>query len=545
MHTKLEVGCEFNNCTSVTSPGANIASPITSSLFGILGNAIALVTVHQMKLERHRTVFFVFIAGLAFADLVGIFLTTFPVLLVYSHGYYFGGPMMCNYHAFTMVTFGILTPMIACAMSLERYFGIRHGYFYMLHFSPQRARMALLSLWLVAIIFSALPIFGFGQYAIQYPGTWCFLNLHPENAIDAAYSITFAVLNLLLIGVMIICNIGVQCTLVALRCQRSSADRADRFRRTHRSPQQEELEVQMMFVLLAITIVFTLCWTPLQFQILKNQFYEHKTASDHAGDLLAIRLASINQIIDPWVYILCKKLCFRRGCTCWKTNWGSIKRSLSQKEFIGTSSLRSALVHFRAQQPPTRSASRSCSRCRQKRVEVEVEAGETVNLGEVNHFSSSLSNAVIGYDSTSKSTSLPNNASPAPTAILISGSEGGTESSASHEIPIPIFTSSQYSIQRRRTRSTPRSSRQEERQPPAADLTDTMTNANNMSKARIFSNDGGEEKVSAIGRRRHSWCCSNGRFPMTVKRFATQSTQTIDETQTKYSRTNIMTDLNA
>lgn len=37
MDTKLEVGCEFNNCTSVSSPGANIASPITSSLFGILG----------------------------------------------------------------------------------------------------------------------------------------------------------------------------------------------------------------------------------------------------------------------------------------------------------------------------------------------------------------------------------------------------------------------------------------------------------------------------------------------------------------------------
>lgn len=39
-----------------------------------------------------------------------------------------------------------------------------------------------------------------------------------------------------------------------------------------------------------------------------NQFYEHKTASDHAGDLLAVRLASINQILDPWVYILCKKV---------------------------------------------------------------------------------------------------------------------------------------------------------------------------------------------------------------------------------------------
>ncbi|XP_032780853.2 prostaglandin E2 receptor EP3 subtype [Daphnia magna] len=541
MDTKLEVGCEFNNCTSVSSPGANIASPITSSLFGILGNAIALVTVHRMKLERHRTVFFVFIAGLAFADLVGIVLTTFPVLLVYSHGYYFGGPMMCNYHAFTMVTFGLLTPMIACAMAMERYFGIRHGYFYMLHFSPQRARMALLSLWLVAIIFSSLPMFGFGQYAIQYPGTWCFLNLHPETTIDATYSITFAVLNLLLIGIMIICNIGVQCTLVALRCQRSSADRADRFRRTHHSPQQEELEVQMMFVLLAITFVFTLCWTPLQFQILKNQFYEHKTALDHAGDLLAIRLASINQIIDPWVYILCKKLCFRRGCTCWryvvqKTNWGSIKRSLSQKEFIGTSSLRSALVHLRAQQQPTRSASasRPCSRCRQKRVDVdlEVDAAETITLDEANHFSSSLSNAAICYDSTSKSTSLPINASPAPTAILIGGgSDGGTESSASHEIPIPIFTSSQYSIQRRRTRSTPRSSRKEERRNPIVNHTDTTAENKNRSAARVFSIDC-EEKIPAIGRRRHSWCCSNGPFSTVGKRYVTQSTQTIDETQT-------------
>ena len=57
----------------------------------LLGNSIALVTVHQMKFERHRTVFFVFIAGLAFADLIGQVLTTFPVLLVYSHGYYVGG----------------------------------------------------------------------------------------------------------------------------------------------------------------------------------------------------------------------------------------------------------------------------------------------------------------------------------------------------------------------------------------------------------------------------------------------------------------------
>jgi hypothetical protein len=46
----------------------------------------------------------------------------------------------------------------------------------------------------------------------------------------------------------------------------------------------------------------------LQIQILLNQFYEHKTAADHAGDLLVVRLASINQTLDPWVYILSKKV---------------------------------------------------------------------------------------------------------------------------------------------------------------------------------------------------------------------------------------------
>lgn len=49
-----------------------------------------------------------------------------------------------------------------------------------------------------------------------------------------------------------------------IRCGRSQADHPDQFRRTHRNRQQAELEVQMTVVLLAITLVFTLCWVPLQ-----------------------------------------------------------------------------------------------------------------------------------------------------------------------------------------------------------------------------------------------------------------------------------------
>lgn len=51
-------------------------------------------------------------------------------------------------------------------------------------------------------------------------------------------------------------------------------------------------------------------WWNKKIQILLNQFYKHRTAADHAGDLLAIRLASINQTLDPWVYIFSKKVIF-------------------------------------------------------------------------------------------------------------------------------------------------------------------------------------------------------------------------------------------
>lgn len=80
---------------------------------------------------------FEFVSLLKMSNLLKTFRTTklfffYKIMIMQS--------WMCSYHAFTMILFGILTPMIASAMALERYFGIRHGYFYMLHFNPYRAR---------------------------------------------------------------------------------------------------------------------------------------------------------------------------------------------------------------------------------------------------------------------------------------------------------------------------------------------------------------------------------------------------------------------
>lgn len=45
-----------------------------------------------------------------------------------------------------------------------------------------------------------------------------------------------------------------------------------------------------------------------QVRLFLNQVWPHSTRADHLQDLIAVRLTSINQIIDPWAYIICRKV---------------------------------------------------------------------------------------------------------------------------------------------------------------------------------------------------------------------------------------------
>ncbi|XP_067678376.1 prostaglandin E2 receptor EP4 subtype-like isoform X2 [Haliotis asinina] len=75
----------------------------------------------------------------------------------------------------------------------------------------------------------------------------------------------------------------------------------------HRNILEMEMETQMVWFLGAITIVFCTCYAPLNVHILTNQITGQ---IDVKKDLISIRLASINQILDPWLYILLRKAMF-------------------------------------------------------------------------------------------------------------------------------------------------------------------------------------------------------------------------------------------
>lgn len=83
-----------------------------------------------------------------------------------------------------------------------------------------------------------------------------------------------------------------------------------------------------LIVLSFCPLVTILCFVSSpQVRIFVNQIYGPAEIAagvkpDYRSDLLAIRFASFNPILDPWVYILCRRSLFTKGCEWLKRTVG-------------------------------------------------------------------------------------------------------------------------------------------------------------------------------------------------------------------------------
>nr|XP_053647200.1 uncharacterized protein LOC128698817 isoform X2 [Cherax quadricarinatus] len=350
--TQLTVICQPNvTCSALNGlPGATIVSPILLCLSGVTGQIWALYYLYTTTRPQHsRTVFFVLLSTLIWTDLIGKVLTTSPALVAYVHGRWVGGVPLCNFHGFSMMLISLVTHLLVSTMAVERFIGIRHGYFYNKNITTSRTKLLLLGIWLFSVLFCALPLFGVGQYGLQYPGSWCFVNIHVTSDSPLRhliYTNVFGIFTIVNLLIMVFCNIVViivllekamsrrgnfcQATLLCLRlCRQRCSDTS--FCAPHRTYRQRELEMQMVTVLLVITVVFVVSWTPIDLRLFLNQVWPHKTREDHLQDLIAVRLTSINQIVDPWAYIICRKVFATRA-------WRWVRLSLMGSRLLGRES---------------------------------------------------------------------------------------------------------------------------------------------------------------------------------------------------------------
>ncbi|KAM6225062.1 prostaglandin E2 receptor EP4 subtype [Rhynchocyon petersi] len=319
--------------------GNSVTIPAVMFIFGVVGNLVAIVVLCKSRKEQKETTFYTLVCGLAVTDLLGTLLVSPVTIATYMKGEWPGGDALCKYSTFILLFFSLSGLSIICAMSIERYLAINHAYFYSHYVDKRLAGLTLFAVYVSNVLFCALPSMGLGSSRLQYPDTWCFIDWTTNVTAHAAFSYMYAGFSSFLILATVLCNLLVCGALLRMHRQfmrRTSlgteqhaaaaalASAAGRghpaaaypalprlrdFRRRRSFRRIAGAEIQMVILLIATSLVVLICSIPLVVRVFINQLYRPALEEEISKnpDLQAIRIASVNPILDPWIYILLRK----------------------------------------------------------------------------------------------------------------------------------------------------------------------------------------------------------------------------------------------
>uniref|UniRef100_A0A146PMJ0 Prostaglandin E2 receptor EP4 subtype n=1 Tax=Fundulus heteroclitus TaxID=8078 RepID=A0A146PMJ0_FUNHE len=301
-----------------TSPptSRSLTTPAIMFIFGVLGNVIAIVVLRLSRKEQKETTFYTLVCGLAVTDLLGTLLVSPVTLATYVKGEWQGGDPLCQYSGFVLLYFFLVQLSIVFTMSVERFLAINHAYFYNEFVNQRLAALTLLAVYVSSLVFCALPIAGIGQVKLQEPKTWCFIHWKSNDTTVRTFNLIYAGLNSVIVLATVFCNVMVCGALILMHrrfIRRTSLGtdprRVVELRRRRSFRRLAGAEIQMVVVLIGTSAVVLICSIPLVLRIFENQLFANQTqqTSGLNRDLIAIRMASVNPILDPWFYILLKK----------------------------------------------------------------------------------------------------------------------------------------------------------------------------------------------------------------------------------------------
>ncbi|XP_061738864.1 prostaglandin E2 receptor EP3 subtype [Nerophis ophidion] len=308
----------------------SVVFPITMMLTGMVGNSLALILVYvsyRRKENRRKKSFLLCVGSLALTDLFGQLLTSPIVISVYRADLRWeridSSGKLCAFFGVCMTTFGLCALFMASAMAVERAAAIGSPHWYSKHMKSSLTKQTLALIWCLVLLFALLPVAGVGQYTRQWPGTWCFISTGDRRVPgNIFFSFTFALLGVFSLLVTLSCNLLTIRGLI-LRCKTKSGS-------SQASKHWERLTTETVVQLLGVMCVLLVCWSPLlvlMLRMISSQVSSHEcnSASSESSSmrdvhldcnffLTAIRLASLNQILDPWVYLLLREILLRKFC---------------------------------------------------------------------------------------------------------------------------------------------------------------------------------------------------------------------------------------
>ncbi|XP_036407977.1 prostaglandin E2 receptor EP1 subtype-like [Megalops cyprinoides] len=312
----MAVVAQLDNSTSEKSPSSSPMAAGLSMTLGILSNIVALIILakaYSRLRRRSKAAFLLSASSLVATDFAGHIIPGALVLRLYMEGArdspQEASEASCQFLGGCMVFFGLCPLFLGCAMAAERCLGVTRPLLHASLVTTARTKLSLSAILLVALCVALLPSFRLGAYTYQFPGTWCFIRvLDNIQATDMAFVLLFSGLGLASLAVALVCNTISGLTLVLARLRKRPCNR--RSAKSH--------DIEMVVQLVGIMVTSCICWSPLLIFGLMSAMQSYSNSL--GGDLhtykrlmvMGVRLATWNQILDPWVYILLRRAVLRK-----------------------------------------------------------------------------------------------------------------------------------------------------------------------------------------------------------------------------------------
>ncbi|XP_060736527.1 prostaglandin F2-alpha receptor [Tachysurus vachellii] len=290
----------------------SVASSVITMTVGIVSNTLALfilLKAYQRLRMKSNAYFLLFASGLVVTDFLGHLINGSLALYVYSLNKEWESfdpkQVLCGVFGICMSFFGLSPLLLGGIMAVERCIGVTRPLFHTTALTSYHIHRLLALTWILALLVALLPVLVWRPYQVQGSRSWCFYRLVGlHDWLDMLLPMIFSMLGLLALLISFVCNTVTGFTLLWTRMHREPD-----YHCSHRN----SLHFEMICQLLAIMMVSCICWGPFLVTIFITSF-QQKGEDEYSHLLLTVRLATWNQILDPWVYILLRKAVLKRLC---------------------------------------------------------------------------------------------------------------------------------------------------------------------------------------------------------------------------------------
>ncbi|XP_048739492.1 prostaglandin E2 receptor EP4 subtype-like [Ostrea edulis] len=284
------------NCTKYDPFDSSWVPVCIEFCLGTIGNILALVILWISRRHNGWRPFDKMFAGLALDNLLSIMLTDPFIFKRYTSGSTWSyNQTLCDFNSFLLVNNHLSSAFLICAMSIDQFLiarefeketgssGRREG---------KRYTIMVFVLMIVSASISLLYVTGLSSSRLVYPETRCYLDFICREPY------IFTSLSISLILLTVIFNVLSIWKFYKNPYLRSMA----RYSRTGRNQCCSNMSV---FVVV-ISVVFFVLWTPFLVLMIVPE------ALDEEVLLWFLRIANLNTVIEPWLYIFLRREAFGR-----------------------------------------------------------------------------------------------------------------------------------------------------------------------------------------------------------------------------------------